>query len=335
MSDHIGVASLAPNPAKVPETVFIAVLWAGFATATILSGLRFFLRFHVFRRFYLDDAFVLFAWIIALSITISWQILAKDMYLDNRVASGRQLPPVDFVPRVERFLKGSAAIVFLFYSTLWAIKLSFLLFFRRIYMNIEPLVDIAEHCSGTRDIEYQRNTLMSNCILDVATDIAITCIPISMLWKVRISPKRKVGLAAVFSVIVITIVFAIVRVAVISSLTVQPDMSWLYMWSNIEIFAALIVACLGSFRSLFRMQDSARRATPDVNTSTDKSSPPKWHLKRTLRNFFTATDSNGSSGQSTENDTLGRIISLYGTGNRSQKPQSDEESANFSARSIN
>ncbi|OMP88825.1 hypothetical protein BK809_0005546, partial [Diplodia seriata] len=247
-----------------------AVLWAGFATATILSGLRFFLRFHVFRRFYLDDAFVLFAWIIALSITISWQILAKDMYLDNRVASGRQLPPVDFVPRVERFLKGSAAIVFLFYSTLWAIKLSFLLFFRRIYMNIgrlvavwwvilgftiaawavcvgtieynclvEPLVDIAEHCSGTRDIEYQRNTLMSNCILDVATDIAITCIPISMLWKVRISPKRKVGLAAVFSVIVITIVFAIVRVAVISSLTVQPDMSWLYMWSNIEIFAGM------------------------------------------------------------------------------------------------
>jgi hypothetical protein len=59
-------------------------------------------------------------------------------------------------------------------------------------------------------------------------------IPLSVLWKVRISLSRKLALAAVFSLVVITIVFAIVRVAIVSSKSFRPDPSWLYLWSNIE-----------------------------------------------------------------------------------------------------
>jgi hypothetical protein len=41
-------------------------------------------------------------------------------------------------------------------------------------------------------------------------------------------------LIGIFSLTVITTLFAIVRVTVISSLTRQPDPSWAYMWSAIE-----------------------------------------------------------------------------------------------------
>ncbi|KAL9002678.1 MAG: hypothetical protein Q9188_004404 [Gyalolechia gomerana] len=76
-------------------------------------------------------------------------------------------------------------------------------------------------------------------------------IPIGMLWKVQMSLRKKLALVGIFSLAVITTIFAIVRVTSISALTHQPETSWSYMWSSIEVCVAIIVACLASFRSLF------------------------------------------------------------------------------------
>ena len=104
-------------------------------------------------------------------------------------------------------------------------------------------------------------------------------IPISMLWRVQMSFSKKAALVGIFSLAVITCVFAIVRVTVISTLTRQPDTSWSYMWSSVEqcigmrlllpfqirqlyetddltLPTAIIVASLGSFRTLFTQQAS-------------------------------------------------------------------------------
>jgi len=48
------------------------------------------------------------------------------------------------------------------------------------------------------------------------------------------SIRKKLALIGIFSLVIITMVIAIVRVAVISALTRQPDTSWSYMWSSIE-----------------------------------------------------------------------------------------------------
>ena len=55
-----------------------------------------------------------------------------------------------------------------------------------------------------------------------------------MLWKVRLSIRKKLALGGIFSITVIIMVFAIIRVVVITSHTEQPDQSWLYLWSSIE-----------------------------------------------------------------------------------------------------
>ncbi|KAF2090211.1 hypothetical protein K490DRAFT_71845 [Saccharata proteae CBS 121410] len=318
-------SSIVIEPAKVSYNLFIGILWGGFALATIFIAFRTFVRIRTFRRLYVDDGFVFLAWTMLLAITITWQVLASDMYLDNDVATGKLFPPpADFAPRVEKFFRASVAIIFLFYSTLWSIKLSFLFFFRRLYMNIgklmrlwwavlaltvatwfvcigtieynclvPSLLEIEANCSSPYAVNFQRTTLQVNCVTDVVTDALLISIPMSMLWKVRISMRRKLALAGIFSLTAITIAFSIIRVAVISSLTEQPDMSWLYMWSNIEMFAALTVVSLGSFRTLFRSQDSGRKLARHESTTEVPTplSPPRKRLMRNLTDFISGKES--------------------------------------------
>ena len=116
-------------------------------------------------------------------------------------------------------------------------------------------------------------------------------IPISMLWRVQMSLSKNVALVSIFSLAVITCVFAIVRVTVISTLNRQPDTSWSYLWSSVEqcigmklllpfqfrqlyetndltLPTAIIVASLGSFRTLFTQQASQRKQ-PKRNVISD------------------------------------------------------------------
>lgn len=127
-----------------------------------------------------------------------------------------------------------------------------------------------------------------------------------MLWKVRISPRRKIALGAVFSVTVFTIVFAIARVSLMNSHTWHEDMTWLYNWSNVETYAgkdvlrrlepslisntaALIVCSLGSFRSLFKSQDSAKTPPPPVGAPHTIGGSPKKRKLDSFAHMFTSS----------------------------------------------
>lgn len=59
-------------------------------------------------------------------------------------------------------------------------------------------------------------------------------IPISILWGTQMEFRRKLALMFIFSLVIITVVFSILRTSTVASLTRQPDPSWLYMWSAIE-----------------------------------------------------------------------------------------------------
>lgn len=61
-------------------------------------------------------------------------------------------------------------------------------------------------------------------------------IPFLILRKTRISARQKVALSIVFSLVVITMVFAIVRAALTTTrVSKQIDPTWMYMWSIIEL----------------------------------------------------------------------------------------------------
>ena len=62
----------------------------------------------------------------------------------------------------------------------------------------------------------------------------VMVLPIAMLWGVQIQVRRKLALGGIFSLVIITISFAIIRTVAVTTLTRLPDTSWLYMWSAIE-----------------------------------------------------------------------------------------------------
>lgn len=293
--------------------VFLGITWTGFALATLFVAFRTWVRIQQFRRLFVDDGFVFLGWTLVLATTIMWHYFAGAMFMNNAVARGAERAPDDYVQRSETFLTGSAAIIFFFYSTLWSVKLSFLFFFRRLYVNVSswmkywwvifaivvatwavcvgnieykclvsPLSYLVQHCNGDHSRRYQRTTLIINCVLDLVTDVLITAIPITMLWKIRISPKRKFVLGLVFSATIVTMVFAIARVSLLSTKSYRQDMTWLYFWSNIESYAALIVSSLGSFRSVFRSQDSGSKPSAPANGVYTIGSPQN---KRKLHSF--------------------------------------------------
>lgn len=213
------------------------------------------------------------------------------MYYTMRVSAGLELPGADFGSISEPYFKSTAAVIILFYSSLWSIKISFLLFFRRLGTNVKnqkllwwPVFGItvatyfacigtiqyscllrsfeylAAHCATPPATTFQQITLKLNCTWDVLTDFLsrsielhgnvvnmsiVMSIPITMLWGVQMRWRRKAALAGIFSLVVITMIFAIVRTAVVGSAKTRlPDSSWLYMWSAIETSVGKWIMCL-------------------------------------------------------------------------------------------
>ncbi|KAF3400990.1 hypothetical protein DPV78_005095 [Talaromyces pinophilus] len=275
------------QPTKVNQQTFLGVIWGGAAIAIICVFLRTFSRIKIFKRLWVDDGFVIFALILVIANAILWQLHAQQMFDLMAVSAGIQAPNADFVSRSEAYSKTSVAVIAFFYSTLWSIKMAFLLFFRRLGENVTrqkyiwwpvciftvatyfacigtiqynclvvPLQVIMEKCTQDSAVNFQRTTLKLNCAWDVISDFLIMAIPIKMLWGIQMRTKKKILLGVIFSLAIITVTFAIVRTTVVSGLTRMPDTSWLYMWSAIETTVALVVVSLASIRNLFTRSET-------------------------------------------------------------------------------
>lgn len=56
-----------------------------------------------------------------------------------------------------------------------------------------------------------------------------------MLWHVRIPLRQKLILIGIFSVTVVVMIIAIIRVTIIKPEHGYIDVSWLYVWSSVEV----------------------------------------------------------------------------------------------------
>jgi hypothetical protein len=109
------------------------VLWGGVGLGFIFLIARSYIRLAVFRRLYADDALVWAAWAMTLANAIIWQSASGDMYLMLRVSSGvSPVIPANLAAHRRAFIRALLASYLLFYSTLWAVKLAFLVFFRKL-----------------------------------------------------------------------------------------------------------------------------------------------------------------------------------------------------------
>ena len=283
------------------------------------------------------------------------------------VSAGLEIPGADFTPIFESYLKSTAAVNILFYSSLWSIKISFLILFRRLGTNVRhqkllwwPVFAftiatyfacigatqysclvrsfeyISTKCIEPSAISYEQVFFKLNCGLDVLTDFlsrfielprdvvnisTVMLIPSTMLWGVQIQWRRKFTLAGIFSLVVITMIFAIVRTAVVTSSdkSHSPDSSWLYMWSAIEVSVgqwimhtcfidvisnvslAIIVACLASLRNLFSRENPQHHPKfyepPAASNLFLRGSKPRSRMRHFIDTLASTSENNHPSYQ--------------------------------------
>jgi len=270
---------------RVNVQTFLAVSWAGTGLALAFVIFRLWVRIYTFRKLYVDDFLVILAWLSLLAIVLTFQILRGPFYaiftfdvLGEPPSKLEQFEANELI-----FQRASLAIQLLFYVSFWAVKFSFLVFFRRLGIKViglkiwwwtvtgitaagfiasigdieyacltKGLAYADVHCDTVSALNFQNGTLRGNCAIDVVTDALIITIPVVLLWNVRISLRQKLALLGLFSLTMLTMATSIIRVAVVGGNSHQQvDITWLYFWTNIEMFVSIIVACLGSFRQLF------------------------------------------------------------------------------------
>lgn len=153
--NNMAVQMALRAPAKVPQSVFLVraqvpflpllhqakhghqgFLWSGTALSLCFLAFRLCVKLRAFRKLYVDDYLVVLAWLIKLTTSILWQIKLPAMYEQYAVQSGQKPITPGFFERDAVFLRYIVPLNILFYSCLWAVKISFLVFFRRLGSNV-------------------------------------------------------------------------------------------------------------------------------------------------------------------------------------------------------
>lgn len=146
-----GLASRSNSPESLSETAYLvseyqysiaiyssiqALIWASAAITFPFISARLFVRWKVFHKFFIDDFFVVLAYLLLLVYAIYWQIRARDLYIVANTIPG---PPHDskFLHYFAIFITSEAISLFLHVFCLWFIKIAFLLFFRRLGQKVE------------------------------------------------------------------------------------------------------------------------------------------------------------------------------------------------------
>ncbi|KAL8808051.1 MAG: hypothetical protein Q9182_000329 [Xanthomendoza sp. 2 TL-2023] len=205
------------------------IIWLVVAIAILFALIRFTIRLYALRKLLWDDLAVAGALILLLTLAVMYRYATPIMFELVNIAEGKEIPTPDFLRRSTVFLKLQFAIIVMFWTEIWSVKASFLIFYRNLFAGLpEQMLGWWLVCGFT-----------------------------------VINAREKLALGTIFSVGVIKITFAVIRVVKIGASAKHVNPIWLALWSMIEASVAVVVASLPSFRVLFahgRRQSQIRRA---------------------------------------------------------------------------
>jgi hypothetical protein len=118
----------------------IFVTWFLFGIAFIFFVSRIAVRFKTSNRLFLDDGFALLAILCLCANGVVVTMMLPTMYVTIKMAkmgSKREAPPFDAFKSLTFFLKMQFAQTFIYWTCLWAVKASFLAFFKRLTTNLK------------------------------------------------------------------------------------------------------------------------------------------------------------------------------------------------------
>lgn len=112
------------------------MLWTETAISLFFLAFRIFVRIKSFRRIYADDVLVLIAWLIFFGSVVIFQSQHFAMYNQFALAQGTLVLTPEALEAENKFMHTEVAIIVMYYTSLWIVKLSVLIFFRRLGQNV-------------------------------------------------------------------------------------------------------------------------------------------------------------------------------------------------------
>ncbi|KAI9652943.1 MAG: hypothetical protein M1831_006272 [Alyxoria varia] len=321
------------NAKSVTERQFFAIIWALTSLACTFYASRIVIRWKVFKRFMLDDAFVTLALLLLLAVSILLTIESHPTFVQQDVQYFHKEPPTDYKQLADRYTRAQWANAYIFFCGIWTVKGAFLAFYSNLTHNlptyrkiwwaivvftfltwIGALIsyallfgNIAYKGPKNRAIYYAFSS-------DIVTDVLITLLPLSLAFKAQFPLKRKLALSALFSLGLITTVFCIIRFAMDEPGKNEYGPTWLQTWSHVEQAVSVMVACLASFRNLVASQD--------------RSSDGQYPAGSDRRNYYAgphSTASAQSSGAANRVKRLSTHIMRNPTGSHARSESTDIE----------
>ncbi|KAL6920637.1 hypothetical protein ACHAP8_008183 [Fusarium lateritium] len=302
----------------------VVIIWVCFTIATLFVSLRLFVRWNQNRRFLADDCWIFFAWLCTLTMAILQTEQMEALWYMTHLQAGRiAYEPEEMLSQRNQLAKWQFPIIKMFWIILWSVKASFLAIFWRL---VQPFVIIRRlwyfvcfftasalvvcvvcsvftcntpsdyfygACNSPKEQWRQSFNVIFSTTVDVASDLMIMALPIAVLPSLQLDRKKKIGLGIVFSLGVIIISVAIVRMSQVI-VKRQVDLVGLAIWGAVETATSLVVGSLPALKSLLtrgiKKYTTSRSGRSDP---TDYSSQPS-HARRGVGSLMAPKDITGS-----------------------------------------
>ncbi|MCJ1265640.1 hypothetical protein MMC22_005520 [Lobaria immixta] len=152
----------------------------------------------------------------------------------------------------------------------------------------DPKLVFSSHC---RDFQaFLVGITVSNLLLDVI----ILCMPLPMIWNLKLSTRKKLEVSSVFLLGSFTCISSLIRILSIGNIK-DEDFTYTflntYLWSHIEPATAIWCACLMTYRPLF--VDIGLRLQGIFGGSKQTPSNKKNLFNSKKKNSSTGSDSDG------------------------------------------
>ncbi|KAK4224840.1 hypothetical protein QBC38DRAFT_501902 [Podospora fimiseda] len=293
-------------PYAVAYDPFMASIWTTAAVALLFVIVRIYARIRSSGQLFPDDIFVLLACVIVFITGSLWQWVARDMYILLEILAGNTqlLEQLLASGKLVAVINVHASNHVLHYACLTAIKLSVLLFFRRLggyrvdtvrriwwflvgYVLIgliitvactpwkcfikspDKIIEFTMECNAPDYQEFVNNVYKVNTALDVSSDFFIMTVPVLLVWDLHIPLKKKLAFVGLFSMTIIVMVIAVVRlVGAFSDGHIDPTFA--FLWGSIEMCIATMISCLSSFPQLFISSKSNKPAYKPSETFIER-----------------------------------------------------------------
>ncbi|KAI8712803.1 hypothetical protein NCS52_01379500 [Fusarium sp. LHS14.1] len=286
-------------------TTLIGVSSMLLALITIFVTIRFFVRSFLLRSLDWDDALVLLSWclmVVLLSTVIAMTKVGLGSYV-NTVSEDH----------LRKFLKARFRVV-ISLAYIWGfvtVKMSFAVLYLRllpgtIYRRLnqvllilllaqgleESLVVIfwcnpvdkawtpakKGHCLDLRSFYY------TSFGIKLVTDIVLFTQPIPMVWRMQLSRTKKIGVVLMLSLGLFVCVISIVRVTYISMLNTDVTRAIVssLLWSEVEVSALVLCACIPSLRPFLRCFPRVNKAL-GLSSGEDSNMPYNRRVSQNRR----------------------------------------------------